>query len=174
MTISIYGIKIASTLYKRRCLPLLSKLTKESNKGFTLIELLIVVAIIGIIAAIAVPSLLSAIQRTKQKRTMADIRYLGTALETYHTDFNKYPQSGIANLTCLEPNYMRYVNSIDGWGYSLHYVAFNVDQDYSLGSGGRDGSIPAWSLPPQTTTSFDDDIIFFDGQFMVYPEGVQT
>ena len=146
---------------------MLKKLINNNNKGFTLIELLIVVAIIGIIAAIAV-------QRSKQKRTMADIRYLGTALETYHVDFNKYPQTGIANLACLEPNYMRIVEDIDGWGYSFHYVAFNSLQDYSLGSGGRDGSTPDWSLPAQTTTSFDDDIIFFDGQFMVYPEGVQT
>jgi type II secretion system protein G len=159
---------------RRRCTPLLNKFINNNNKGFTLIELLIVVAIIGIIAAIAVPSLLSAVQRAKQKRTMADIRYIGTALETYHVDFNKYPQTGIANLACLEPNYMRLVEDIDGWGYSLHYVTFSDLQDYSLGSGGRDGSTPDWSLSPQTTTSFDDDIIFFDGQFMVYPEGVQT
>jgi prepilin-type N-terminal cleavage/methylation domain-containing protein len=49
--------------------------------GFTLIELLIVVAIIGVIAAIAIPNLLNAIDRSKQKRSMADMRTIGTAVE---------------------------------------------------------------------------------------------
>ncbi len=64
---------------------------KRNNKGFTLIELLIVVAIIGIIVAIAIPNLLNAIQRAKQKRTMGDMRTAGTAAEAYAVDFNHYP-----------------------------------------------------------------------------------
>src|SRR5262244_2052256 len=55
----------------------------KREPGFTLIELLIVVAIIGIIAAIAIPNLLNAIDRSKQKRTMADMRSVGTACEEY-------------------------------------------------------------------------------------------
>ena len=54
--------------------------TRSNSKGFTLIELLIVVAIIGIIAAIAIPNLLNAIQRGKQKRTMSDMRSSGTLM----------------------------------------------------------------------------------------------
>src|SRR5258706_3949914 len=59
---------------------------KRDSKGFTLIELLIVVAIIGIIAAIAIPNLLNAIDRGKQKRTMADMRSVGTAVEIGRAD----------------------------------------------------------------------------------------
>ena len=61
---------------------------RRNDKGFTLIELLIVVAIIGIIAAIAIPNLLNAIDRGKQKRTMADLRSVGTAIESYSIDNN--------------------------------------------------------------------------------------
>ncbi len=59
--------------------------------GFTLIELLIVVAIIGILAAIAVPNFLNAQERAKVSRAEADIRSLATALEMYRLDNNDYP-----------------------------------------------------------------------------------
>jgi len=59
--------------------------------GFTLIELLIVVAIIGILAAIAVPNFLNAQTRAKLARVQADHKALSTALETYRLDFNNYP-----------------------------------------------------------------------------------
>ena len=59
--------------------------------GFTLIELLIVVAIIAILAAIAVPNFLEAQTRAKVSRTKADMRTLATGLEAYRVDANKLP-----------------------------------------------------------------------------------
>ena len=64
------------------------------RKGFTLIELLIVVAIIAILAAIAVPNFLEAQVRSKVSRTKADMRSIVTALESYRVDHNKYIPDG--------------------------------------------------------------------------------
>jgi type II secretion system protein G len=64
---------------------------KDIQKAFTLIELLIVVAIIAILAAIAVPNFLEAQTRSKVSRTKADMRSVATALEAYEIDYNKYP-----------------------------------------------------------------------------------
>lgn len=59
-------------------------------RGFTLIELLIVVAIIAILAAIAVPNFLEAQMRAKVTRAKADMRTLATTIETYRIDNNEY------------------------------------------------------------------------------------
>jgi prepilin-type N-terminal cleavage/methylation domain-containing protein len=65
------------------------------KKGFTLIELLIVVAIIAILAAIAVPNFLEAQTRSKVSRVKADLRSVATAVESYMVDYNKPPPQSI-------------------------------------------------------------------------------
>src|SRR5690348_13053631 len=62
------------------------------GSGFTLIELLIVVAIIAILAAIAVPNFLEAQVRSKVSRTKADMRSVAVGVEAYAVDNNKYPR----------------------------------------------------------------------------------
>ena len=69
------------------------------RKAFTLIELLIVVAIIAILAAIAVPNFLEAQVRSKVSRARADIRSLATGLEAYRVDNNAYPSCNPYNLS---------------------------------------------------------------------------
>ena len=64
------------------------------RKGFTLIELLIVVAIIAILAAIAIPNFLAAQTRAKVARVKTDMATLATGIEAYHIDENCYPLYG--------------------------------------------------------------------------------
>jgi len=63
---------------------------RSNGNAFTLIELLIVVAIIGILAAIAVPNFLNAQTRAKISKVEADFRSLATAIESYRLEYNNY------------------------------------------------------------------------------------
>ncbi len=71
----------------------------RKTRGFTLIELLIVVAIIAILAAIAVPNFLEAQVRSKVSRVRSDLRVLATAIEAYHIDHNHYPLHALIEQT---------------------------------------------------------------------------
>ena len=146
----------------------------RTSKGFTLIELLIVVAIIGIIAAIAIPNLLNAIDRGKQKRTMADVRSIGTAIESYAVDTNLYPTS--ANIGALAgviaPIYIRTLPTTDGWKNSMVFTP-SAGTGYTVGSGGKDGGALTVVGAGGATTNFNDALIFINGSFAQYPEGQQ-
>jgi len=162
--------------------------TRNSGAGFTLIELLIVIAIIGILAAIAIPNLLNAVQRARQKRTMADMRGLATAVEAYCIDNSLYPTAASCSTypytatpsaiddsswTQLVPTYLSNPPRRDGWANNYGYV--NDASNYLIQPKGRDGRYTSFgSLVCGTTTNFNDDIVYANGQFIQFPDGPQN
>ena len=146
----------------------------RTDSGFTLIELLIVVTIIGLIAAMAIPNLISAIDRGKQSKTMNDMRAIASAIELYAVDNNTYPRvdSFSALVPLIQPSHIKKAPDADGWNHGWVFQGDTTNgEDYTLISLGKDGKPSA--MNGGTTQDFDCDIVFSDGQFFQWPSGTQ-
>ena len=144
--------------------------------------LLFALAILLVVPAIAVPNLLNAIQRGKQKRTMGDMRTLATAMESYSIDnmayvtINARDAAGLARLASyLEPTYVKKLPTLDGWSHPLRIQG--TASEYTVTSFGKDG-LPDGPASPRPapnggTTDFSSDIVFSTGSFVQFPDGTQ-
>jgi type IV pilus assembly protein PilA len=117
---------------------MLRKLSQRINgeeKGFTLIELLVVILIIGILAAIAIPSFLSQKDKAGDASAKSYVRNMQTAEETYFTDNNRYTKS-LDDLKVVEPVLADVPNP---GGTAPVATATDVTRDYAVSSTSKAG-----------------------------------
>lgn len=121
----------------------------EADEGFTLVELLVVLAIIGLVAALVAPQVLRYLGSARVSTTQAQLKSLGSALELYYLDTGSYPTkeqglsalaSAPASVTGWNGPYLKSQTALrDGWGREYLYDSEpgRGTRVYSLG---RDGA----------------------------------
>jgi prepilin-type N-terminal cleavage/methylation domain-containing protein len=168
------------------------KRLRNRQRGFTLIELLIVVAIIGIIAALLIPNFLDALQKAKQKRTVADVRNTGTAMFSWLTDQVGAAAAGSASTVTitdykkithadlkseLVSTYLQEVPALDGWKFDYEFYLNTANplapKVMAIRSFGRNTKAEGatYSVTNFDPTDYDQDIVWADGFMVRWPEG---
>jgi len=158
---------------------------KNKQKGFTMVELMVLAGMIGLIAAIAVPEVMRALDTVRQKKTMTDLTEWGVAMNAYMVDYGFFPYlpGGIDSPVgpgvfiydmFQEKRYLIKALYLDGWNHNFRYTPGGIDMrtcaGYTIASSGKGGTVDP-IIP--VFTCFQCDIRLRKGQFISKPEGKQ-
>lgn len=145
---------------------------KLNQKGFSLVELMIVLVILGVLVAMVIPNLLDAIDRSKQRATLSELHYWGTAVTAFHAEKGAFPVpsgpvAGIYNQ--VVPYTISVLKKTDFWKHDLQYETdAGGESSYTVYSGGKNGALDL----PCSPTAWQDyrcDLILVDGIFVAAP-----
>ena len=141
-------------------------------------------ALVGTLVVSTVPNLFNAIQRTKQRRTMADMRTLGAAMEAYAVDNQSYPTASCMpnifvpppkalkpdSFRSLIPTYISRVPTLDGWNREFGFTRDANGSFYVIQSRGAAGGGFS-TLFCGETDDINANIAFSNGAFIQWPRG---
>ncbi len=134
-------------------------------------------AVVGVIAAIAVPNMLTAAQKAKQRATMADMKQIATAIALYTAEKGQPPPGNSINeiAKLLEPAYLKQFPRKDRWGHDFIYSRKPGKKSiYFLASAGKEGLFKGFDqkgfYPVTGMSDFDNDIILANGEFVFAPK----
>ena len=169
---------------------------RSLDEGFTLIELLIVVAIIGLLAAMLIPNLIDAMQKAKQKKTMADQRLAGTGMMSWLTDQSTAAAAGASPpnvfemddytpidypdlVAALVPTYLQELPRRDGWKTDYDYYLDTTVASrrvMTIRSFGMDQQADTETYTPGAfePTDYSQDLVWADGFFVRWPQKLGT
>jgi prepilin-type N-terminal cleavage/methylation domain-containing protein len=165
-------------------------------RGFTLVEILIVITILSIISMMMIPNFLRALDRARQRRTMAEMHLTGKAMMSWLTDHlagaaagaitTSFDMADYGSVTpwetvesILSPVYMPEVPKLDGWNHPYEYRLKHQDPEQShtmaIRSPARDGlySGDVYTFGGFSPTEYEQDLVWVEGFFVRWADRVE-
>ena len=144
---------------------------RNAERGYSTIEMMVTLVLTGVLAAIAISATTVALDRSRQRATMADMRTISRAIEAYVVDHEYIPESA-GGLAELQEQISGYTNAMipthDSWGHEYGFF-HGTDQSYTLVSYGKDG-IDGNDFARAAKFDFTRDLVMFNGIFVRAPE----
>jgi general secretion pathway protein G len=155
MSMNVVGVCVGGEMIVHEAT--MRRTRRRTRRAFSLLEITLVVAIIGVLMAVAAVSVMGGAERAKSRATKASMATITTALKSYHLDNSKYPET-ISMLVTAKPPFLE-KTPLDGWTNEFWYkVPGTNGRPYDLISAGPDAElrteddINVWTMDDKAPT----------------------